>query len=181
MRLVIQAIAEGVMSCRSLFLLLPALVLQAQDPAIPNAVEVRAGVFVLRGLPNDATCAAIKKQNITHVIDLRRDGEPSLDCDSEAARLQDLGIHYLRYAVGKVPPASDLDFLRGILRELPRGSKVLLHCNNGNRAAAMVTPWLVLDKGMPVEEAMRIAKVAGLQFPETEDAVRRYLASKGRT
>jgi hypothetical protein len=45
----------------------------------------------------------------------------------------------------------------------------------------MVTPWLVLDKGMPVEEAMRIAKVAGLQFPETEDAVRRYLASKGRT
>ena len=61
-----------------------------------------------------------------------------------------------------------------------RGAKVLLHCSNGNRAAAAICPWLVLDKGMPVEEALRIAKLAGLQLPETEAAVRGYIASKGR-
>jgi len=166
------------MANRMLVLLLPALVLQAQEAAIPNAVEVRAGVFVLRGLPSDATCAAIKKQHITHVIDLRRDGEPNLDCESEASRLADLGVQYQRYSVGKVPPAGDLDFIRTLLRELPRGARVLLHCSNGNRAAAVVCPWLVLDKGMPLEEAMRIAKVAGLQFPETEAAVRRYIESR---
>ncbi|MBP7617627.1 MAG: hypothetical protein KA743_03885 [Geothrix sp.] len=52
--------------------------------------------------------------------------------------------------------------------------------SNGNRAAAAICPWLVLDKGMPVEEALRIAKLAGLQLPETEAAVRGYIASKGR-
>lgn len=163
---------------RAMFLLLPALVLQAQDSAIPGAVEVRPGVFVLRGVPNEETCAAIKKQHITHVIDLRRDGEPSLNCESEASRLQDLGVQYLRYAVSKTPPVGDFDFLRGFLRDLPRGAKVLLHCSDGNRAAAMICPWLVLDKGVPIEKALRMAKDAGMQLPETENAVRKYIIGK---
>jgi protein tyrosine phosphatase (PTP) superfamily phosphohydrolase (DUF442 family) len=170
-------LAEDPMSARALFLLLPALVLSAQESAIPSAVEVRSGIFVLRGVPNDATCAAIKKEHITHVIDLRRDGEPNLDCESEAIRLQALGVQYQRYAVGTIPPAGDLDFIRMLMKDMPRGAKVLLHCSNGNRAAAVIIPWLVLDKDMPLEEAMRIAKSSGLQAPETEQAVRRYIGS----
>ncbi|MDP1832677.1 MAG: hypothetical protein Q8K67_11510 [Geothrix sp.] len=166
---------------RTLFLLLPALVIQAQDSAIPGAVEVRSGVFVLRGTPNEGTCAALKRQRVTHVVDLRRDGEPSLDCESEASRMQDLGIHYLRYAIGKTPPAGDFDFLRTFMKDLPKGSRVLFHCNNGNRAAAAVLPWLVLDRGMPLEEAFRIARISGLQLPETEEAVRRYLGNRTRS
>ena len=166
---------------RTLFLLLPALVLQAGESDIPNAVEVRSGVFVLRGAPNEATCAAMKKERITHVIDLRRDDEPDLNCESESSRLHEMGIQYQRYAISKAPPAADFDFLRSILRDLPRGSKVLIHCSNGNRAAAAVCPWLVLDKGMPVGEAMRVAAEAGLKAPETQEAVRRYLAKQGRT
>lgn len=166
---------------RTLFLLLPALVLQAQDSAIPNAVEVRSGVFVLKGAPNEATCAAMKKERITHVIDLRRDEEPDLNCQSESSRLHEMGILYQRYAISKTPPAADFDFLRTLLRDLPRGARVVLHCSNGNRAAAAVCPWLVLDKGMPVAEAMRVAGEAGLKAPETQEAVRRYLAKQGRT
>jgi len=162
-------------------LLLPALILQAPQSAIPGAVEVRPGVFVLKGTPNDGTCAAIKKQHITHVIDLRRDTEPNLDCESEASRLQDLGVQYLRYAIGSAPPAGDFDFLRAIIRDLPKGSKVLVHCSNGNRAAAAVLPWLVLDKGLSVDEAFAISRMAGLKSPDTEAAVRKYLSSKGRT
>ncbi len=165
---------------RSLFLLLPALVLQAQNPAVPGAAEVRPGVFVLRGVPIESTYFAIKIQRITHVVDLRRDGEPNLDCQAESIKMQELGVQYMRYAVGKVPPAGDLDFLRAFIKDLPRGSKVLVHCGDGNRAAAVICPWLVLDKGMPLEEALRISKAAGLQLPETEEAVRRYLGSKGR-
>lgn len=166
---------------RTLFLLLPALVLQAGESAIPNAVEVRAGIYVLKGPPDLATCAAMKKEHITHVIDLRRDDEPDLDCESESSRLQDLGINYLRYAISKTPPDADFEFLRSVLRDMPKGSKVVVHCSNGNRAAAAVCPWLVLDKGMPVPEAMRIAAEAGMQAPETQEAVRRYLARQGRT
>ncbi len=162
-------------------LLLPALILQAPQSAIPGAAEVRPGVFVLKGLPNDTICAAIKKQHITHVIDLRRDTEPNLDCESEASRLQELDVQYLRYAIGIAPPAGDFDFLRAIIRDLPRGSKVLIHCSNGNRAAAAVCPWLVLDKGMTVDEAIAVSRTAGMKAPATEAAVRRYLSSKGRT
>lgn len=167
------------MSRFTLFLL-PVLVLQAQDSIIPRAKEVRPGVFVLRDSPDDGTCQALKRHRFTHVIDLRRDEEPDLNCQSESSRLQDLGIHYIRYAIGKAPSASDFDFLRTLLRDLPRGSKVLVHCNNGNRAAAAVCPWLVLDQGMPATEALRIAQEAGLKAPETEAAVRRYLAARGR-
>jgi protein tyrosine phosphatase (PTP) superfamily phosphohydrolase (DUF442 family) len=172
-------VAEGAMS-RTLFLLLPALVLQAQDSAIPGAVEVRSGVFVLKGVPGDETLAAMKKQHITVVIDLRRDGEPDLNCELESSHVQGQGIQYLRYAVGKVPPAGDFDFLRSFLMDQPKGARVLVHCSNGNRAAAVICPWLVLDKGMPIEEAMRITKLAGLQAPETEEAVRQYIWSKRR-
>jgi protein tyrosine phosphatase (PTP) superfamily phosphohydrolase (DUF442 family) len=163
---------------RALFLLLPALVFQAQDSVIPRAVEVRPGVFVLKGLPNEETCVALKKNRFTHVVDLRRDGEPSLNCEAEASRMMDLGIQYLRYAINTAPPAADFDFLRSFLKDLPKGSRVLFHCGDGNRAAAAVCPWMVLDKGVPLEEAIRVAKRAGLQRTDTEEALRRYLSSR---
>lgn len=170
------------MSRLSLLLLpllaLPGVVSQAQDSAIPGAVEVRPGIFVLRRLPDEGTCAAIKKQHITHVLDLRRDGEANLNCESESIRMQELGVQYLRYAITKTPPAGDFDFLRTFLRGLPRGAKVLVHCNNGNRAAAAVCPWLVLDRGVPLEEALKVARSAGLQAADTEAAVRAYLGPR---
>ena len=165
---------------RMMLFLLPALVLQAQDGAVPSAMEVRPGIFVLKGTLVGETYAAIKSHKITHVVDLRRDGEPSLDCELESSRLADMGVQYMRYAITKSPPPGDFDFLRTFLKALPRGAKVLIHCNDGNRAAAVVCPWLVLDKGVPLEEAMRITRSAGLRFPETEQALRRYLSSKGK-
>lgn len=165
---------------RLLLLLLPALVLQAENPAIPGAAEVRPGVFVLRGLPVEETYQAIKKQHITHVVDLRQDGELDLNDESENSRLQALGVQYMRYAIAKAPPDGDFDFLRSLLKDLPRGAKVLLHCSNGNRAAAAICPWLVLEKGMPLEEALRLARQSGLKAPETEGALKRYLGRHGR-
>lgn len=161
-------------------LLVPVLALQAQDSVIPRAVEVRSGVFVLKGTPDDATCQALKRYRFTHVLDLRRDDEPNLNCESESARMQDLGIQYQRYTIAKAPSAADFDFLRMLLRDLPRGSRILVHCSNGNRAAAAVCPWLVLDKGMPVAEALQAAADAGMTQQDTRDAVRRYLQHHGR-
>jgi protein tyrosine phosphatase (PTP) superfamily phosphohydrolase (DUF442 family) len=163
---------------RALFLLLPALVLQAQDSAIPGAVEVRPGIFVLRGVPDETTALAMKKQHVTHVIDLRCDGEPNVNAQWESNRMQQQGAQYIRYAIGIKPPAGDFDFLRAYIRDLPRGARVLIHCGDGNRASAVACVWLVMDKGMPLEEALRITKAAGLQMPETENAVRQYVAQK---
>jgi hypothetical protein len=165
---------------RNLLLLLPALVLPAQAFDLPGATEVRPGLFVLKGATDEATRATMKRLHITHVIDLRRDGEPNLDCEQESSSLQDLGIQYLRYAITRTPPAVDFDFLRAFLRDLPRGTKVVIHCNDGNRASAVACAVLVMDKGVPLAEALRISRDAGLKFPETESALRRYLGSKGK-
>lgn len=164
---------------RALLLLIPALVLQAQDSDVPRAVEVRPGIYILRGLPDEDTCAAIKRHRISHVIDLRRDGEDNRNCQEESTRLNEMGVSYLRYAIGKEPPDADFDFLRNLMRDLPRGARVIIHCTNGNRAAAAVCPWLVLDKGMSLNDALRAAKKSGLQLPETEQALRRYLKGRG--
>ncbi|WP_306591946.1 hypothetical protein [Geothrix sp. 21YS21S-4] len=161
-------------------LLLPVLALQAQDAPAPGAVEVRPGIFVLAAAPAEGISQALKRYRFTHVLDLRRDEEPGADCQAEAARLQELGIQYQRYALGKAPPDGDFDFVRALLRDLPRGARILIHCSNGNRAAAVVCPWLVLDRGMPLTEALRVAGEAGLKLPETQEAVRRYLRKHGQ-
>ena len=165
------------------FLLLPVLVAQAPAPAsvIPGAVEVAPGVFVLKGLPHPGLCEILPKVHVVRVVDLRRDDEPNLDCESEASRLEPMGIQYLRYTVTNRPSVADFDFLRTLLKELPRNARILIHCSNGNRAAAAVVPWLVLDHGKSIEEAFSIARSAGLKSSDTESAIRKYLAANGRT
>ena len=161
-------------------LLLPALVALAPESVIPGAVEMSPGVFVLKGTPHEGLCEVLKKEHVVRVIDLRRDDEPNLDCESEGSRLQAIGIQYIRYTVGRVPSTPDFDFLRTLLSDLPRGSRGLIHCSNGNRAAAMVCPWLVLERGMSLENALALAREAGMKSPDTEAAVRKYIASKAR-
>ena len=162
-------------------LLLPALVAQAPQSAIPGSVEVAPGVFVLKGTPHEGLCETLQKEHVVRVIDLRRDDEPNVDCDSEGSRLQAHGIQYLRFTVGGAPTIADFDFLRTLLNDLPSGTRMLIHCSNGNRSAAAVVPWLVLDKGRTIQDAFAIAREAGLKAPGTEAAIRKYLAANGRT
>lgn len=162
-------------------LLLPALFLQAPQSVIPGTVEVAPGVFVLKGTPHEGLCEILHKEHVVRVIDLRRDDEPNVDCDSEGSRLQAHGIQYLRFTVGRAPSIADFDFLRTLLNDLPSGTRMLIHCSNGNRSAAAVVPWLVLDKGRTIPEAFALAREAGLKGADTEAAIRKYLAANGRS
>ena len=162
-------------------LMLPALVFQATEPAQPAIVEAGHGVFILKGAPTAETYRELKRMHIAQVLDLRRDGDGLPPPDVENAALQELGIAYTRYAITRTPPAGDLDFLRDILKNLPRGDRILVHCTDGNRAGAALCPWLVLDRGMKLEEAVKVCRQGGMTFPETEAAVRQYLGSHGKT
>jgi protein tyrosine phosphatase (PTP) superfamily phosphohydrolase (DUF442 family) len=164
---------------RSSLLLLPALL--AFEAAPPVITEVGPGLFVLKGVPGPGTYFELKQHRITHVIDLRGDGEMPEDPNLEAGELRNVGADYMRYALGPSPPAADFAFIRDILAGLPRGSRVLLHCSNGNRAAAAACPWLVLNRGMKVQEALDVCRRAGLFRAETEAAVLGYLKAQGRT
>jgi len=161
-------------------LLVPALVAQVLVAPAPEMVEVSRGVFVLKGAPTAATFAALKHLRITQVLDVRREGDSPPEPEAEGAALQQLGVAYTRYAITRTPPAGDLDFLREILRGIPHGDRILIHCTDGNRAGAALCPWLVLDRGMKVEEALQACRQGGMVRPETEASVRSYLAAHGK-
>jgi protein tyrosine phosphatase (PTP) superfamily phosphohydrolase (DUF442 family) len=159
-------------------MLVPALLLQVPSAVIPDAVEVHSRIFVLRTAPTQATYNALNQAGITHVVNLRRDGEPGFDAAQESEALNAAGVTYVRLAIGKTPTRDDLDLFRMILGDLPRGAKVLVHCGNGNRAAGALCTWLVLDKGLKLDAALELSRQAGLANPDTEGAVRKYIESK---
>jgi len=165
----------------STLLFLPALIAQAPVQAPSTLLEVSPGIYVLKGIPTPGTYAEVKRLRIKHVLDLRRDGDSQPEPDAETEALADVGADYTRYAISRTPPGGDLDFLRQILRGMPRGERVLIHCTDGNRAGAAVCPWLVLDRGMKLDEAIKVCRQGGMVYPETEAAVRKYLGAHGKT
>jgi protein tyrosine phosphatase (PTP) superfamily phosphohydrolase (DUF442 family) len=164
------------MFLQSLFL--TSTLLFGQDGAAPPMEEVRAGVYVLHGVPTAGTLADMKRLRITALIDLRSDDEVRYGSADENVGAQEAGATYMRYAITPAPPAGDFDFLRAVLRDLPRTQRVLLHCSDGNRAAAVVCVWLALDRRMDLEEALGLCRKAGLDKAVTEEAVRKYVAGR---
>jgi protein tyrosine phosphatase (PTP) superfamily phosphohydrolase (DUF442 family) len=158
------------------FLLVPAIILAAPSHGIPNAMEVRSGTFVLNGPMTPAVIVAMKAAKITHVVNLREDDETGFDAEQECSSLSETGISYCRVALGRNPTNDDFDLFRMVRKDMPRNARVLIHCSNGNRAAAVTCTWMVLDAKMESEEAIVVAKQAGMVRPETEKALRRYLA-----
>jgi rhodanese-related sulfurtransferase len=158
-----------------LLLVLSAVVLSASELAIPGAVEMKPGLFILKGGATPLVYPALKCQHITHLLDLRQDGEIAPGSAFQMTMLQEMKVHFMRYSTDRAPSRADLDFIRALLNHFPKGSRIVVVCNNGNRAAGVVCPWLVLDQGLPLEEALAASRLAGLQVPETEAAVRGYL------
>jgi protein tyrosine phosphatase (PTP) superfamily phosphohydrolase (DUF442 family) len=159
-------------------LLQPALVAPAPEP--PRLAEPRPGLFILDGAPGQDLYRLIKQRHITHVIDFRSDGELGPEGCLENERVQEMGVAYMRYALPVAPPAPDFLSIRELLRGLPPGAKILVHCANGNRAAAAICPWLVLDQGMDAAQAMQVCRQAGMKVPATDDAVASYLKVQTR-
>ena len=158
------------------YLMLPAVILVLPAVPVPGAVQVHSRMWVLKTAPGPETWATLKSAGITHVINLRRDGEPGFDPEGENNELMSREITYIRLAMGRSPSASDLDLFRTVLAGLPSNARVLVHCGNGNRAAAAMCSALVLDYKMDQDKALVLARDAGLSAPETEKALQAYLA-----
>lgn len=155
-----------------LFLFPPALI-QAHASAIPSTVEARPGVYIVQGAPSEATFAALKAAGITQVFNLRTDAEG--DFSFEAAGAKAAGAAYTQCPVDHTFSDTALDSFRTKVRALPAGSRILVHCATGNRAAAaMLTVW-VLDQGMPEAEAVALARRSGLTKPGLEAKALAYI------
>lgn len=157
-----------------LLLVAPALV-QA-PPGLPNAVEVRPGLFVLQVPASEATYRDLRALGITHVLNLRADAEGDFTAQAAVARAQ--GADYGRCPMDREPSEAALDAFRARLKALPKEARVLLHCASGNRVAgALYTAW-VLDQSMAEGEALALARQAGLKNAATEAAALAYVARR---
>ena len=146
----------------------------ADQALIPDAVEVRPGLFVLQGAPDRDTFGALRAAGVTQVLNLRTEAEG--EATGDAAQATSAGAAYGRCPMDREPSAAALDQFRAQLKALPKGSRVLLHCASGNRVGgALLTAW-VLDEGMDPTQALVLAKKAGLRNPATEKAAQAYIA-----
>lgn len=149
---------------------------QAQAPAIPSTVEARPGVFIVQGAPTEATFAALKAAGVTRVFNLRTDAEG--DFRFEEAGSQAAGAGYTRCPVDHTLSDAALDSFRAQLRKVPAGTRILVHCATGNRAAAaLLTAW-VLDQRMPEADAVALARKSGLTKPGLEARALAYIHAR---
>lgn len=114
------------------------------------------------GQPTPAHLAALKREGVRTVINLRAPGEAvEYDEAAEAARLG------LRYVVLPIAGAADLDRERvqlfgRVLDEARREGGVLIHCASANRAGAMVALDGLFNRDQALEHALAQGRAAGL-------------------
>ena len=65
--------------------------------------------------------------------------------------------------------ASTVKYFLTVLSNAERPA--LIHCSSGNRAAALYYAWLVLENGMPEDQALERARAAGLSAPDLGERV----------
>ena len=156
-----------------LALALPMLLANCANPAIStedvtapetwggvdNVVRVRHLYF--SGQPDDETLRVAQEKGVTTIINLR---DPSESAWDEKSAVEALGLHYVNVPVRHGSNTLDSAAMSAIEAAVKaqHGEPVLLHCSSGNRAAAWLAVHLVTTHDMPLDDALSVAKKAGL-------------------
>jgi protein tyrosine phosphatase (PTP) superfamily phosphohydrolase (DUF442 family) len=143
---------------------------------LPNASEPLPG-WVTGGQPSAAHVAALKAAGCEVVVDNRDPMEPRPF--DEAAAVCAAGMEYVNIPIvhGAVT-ADTIQQMHAAVRRLA-GRKALLHCSSGNRTAAALIPYLMLDRGMPEEAATELAMGMGLRSAELLELALEYVRKQG--
>jgi protein tyrosine phosphatase (PTP) superfamily phosphohydrolase (DUF442 family) len=143
--------------------------------AAPNVS--RLGNLWFAAQPDAAGLEMAKQKGIGVVVNLREPDEMSWD---EAGAVQGLGMSYFSVPVSRRRPYSARAFDRiAEIVEANSGKQILIHCGNSNRAGAWLATQLVQREGLSVDEALAVARRAGLNQEPFVQRVRDYLAESG--
>lgn len=141
-------------------LALPAFAQAPETPGfgIPNAIQPEEGLLIA-GQPTAKQLKAAGKAGYKTVIDLRPPVEDRGFDEEKAARKAKL--EYTNIAVTRdTLDTSTIKYFLTVLSNAERPA--LIHCGSGNRAGGLYYAWLVLENGVPEEQAMAQAQAAGL-------------------
>lgn len=159
--------------------LAPALCLAAAKPdtyGIPNATFPEPGVMAA-AQPTGEQIQLAAEDGYRTLLDLRPREEPREFDEILAARQNGLAYVNIPVTLATLGQATIDRFLEAMERaERP----VLLHCGTANRVGAMIYAWLVLEKRLPPEQALKRAKAAGLRQPELIEKVTKLVAERRR-
>jgi len=130
---------------------------------VANACQVLPNI-ITGGQPNSEQLRALKQAGGAIVLDLRDPMEPRpLD---EPGLVRELGMEYANVPVtaGTLTDKT-IESVLEILRKA--GDKtVFFHCGSGNRVAAAMIPYFILDEKMEEEDAINQAMRVGLRSSE---------------
>jgi uncharacterized protein (TIGR01244 family) len=152
-----------------ILLALPAFAQATEPPGfgIPNAIQAEEGLLIA-GQPTAKQLKAAAKGGYKTVIDLRPLSEDRGFDEEKAARKAKL--EYSNIAV--TPDTLDTSTIKYFMTVLSNAERpALIHCGSGIRAGALYYAWLVLENGMPEDQAMAQAQAAGLSDPELGERV----------
>lgn len=107
--------------------------------------------------PELADLQNLQNQGIRRVVSFRTPGEMEQLGFSENQELAKLGIEFIEIPVGKGEYAYSPVQLNALIDVLQQDGKVLLHCKSGHRASVIAVAYLIQERGMPVNEALRYA------------------------
>ena len=134
---------------------------------------VRTGDLVLAGQPDAKTFQELVRLGVDVVINLRSMDEPGSD---DRPLIDGLGLTYYRIPISSETAISqDAAKTVSSIVEAFEGHKILVHCHTGRRAAAWFAIYLYSQENLPLDQAMALAKKAGLQGRSMERLVRTLL------
>jgi protein tyrosine phosphatase (PTP) superfamily phosphohydrolase (DUF442 family) len=149
--------------------------LLAAAHGLPNASEPIPG-WVTGGQPTAEQITALHGAGCQVILDNRDPMEPRPF--DEPAAVGAAGMEYVNLPL--VHGAVTVDTMREMheaVRKLA-GRKALLHCSSGNRTAAALIPYFIIDKKMEEEAAVETAMKMGLRSAELMELALKYVRSR---
>jgi len=146
--------------------------LLAAVAGLPNASEPLPG-WVTGGQPTADHVTALHGAGCEVILDNRDPMEPRPF--DEPATVRAAAMEYVNVPIthGAVTVAT-MQQMHDALKKVA-GRKALLHCSSGNRTAAALIPYLILDKGMEQDEAVEMAMALGLRSAELMELALEYV------
>jgi protein tyrosine phosphatase (PTP) superfamily phosphohydrolase (DUF442 family) len=142
---------------------------------VANASEPIPGL-VTGGQPAPAHISALRAAGCEVVVDNRDPMEPRPMDEPEAVRAA--GMEYVSLPI--VHGAATVETMRQMHEAVQalKGRKAFLHCSSGNRTAAALIPYFMLDNGMKEEDAVDLAMRIGLRSAELMEVAVEYVRTR---
>ena len=142
---------------------------------LPNASEPIPG-WVTGGQPTATHVAALRTAGCEVIVDNRDPMEPRPF--DEPATVRAAGMVYVNIPITHGAVTVDtMQQMHEAVKKLA-GKKALLHCSSGNRTAAGMIPYLIIDKKMEQEAAVATAMQMGLRSAELMELALEYVRTR---